>query len=393
MILSLSACIYPFEADLDGVVDNRLVIDGDIVVGGETMVAVSRLSPLTGMLSADKLYPSVSVCVEEKGGSKYDGARYAAGKYSVDTRKLDPDGTFRMVVTNLEDGRRYVSSWQKCLHSPAIISLFHELKDDSVDLCASIQARDDAGHFKVTFEETWEYSADYRPDWMFDPEAATKVKPGMDPEDPSRIYRKPYASENYYYCWASAKPLEFQLSTVEGLQSTVIDKLIYKNIARTNLKMQIMYSSLVTVSPLSKDAYEFLDNMQRVSNLSGSLFSPVPSDVRGNLRCESDTSEFVIGFVSVYQVAQQRFFLDCEKNKVYIKNYDPSSFLFLPVADEDEKYNFLQQYESGQRPVYTVIRDDTPSKTNMYWAPRRCTDCRALGGNKIKPSYWPNDHE
>ncbi len=389
MVSLVSACIYPFEAEVSKDVDNHLVIDGDIAVGEESIVNVSRLSPLSGMLPPDLRFPAVSVYVESGSGPTIVGRCISSGRYAVDTRGLDPDGTYRLRIDDIANGKRYFSPWQKPLKSPAITSMFHSLTSDRVDMCASIQAAEDSKYFKVFYQETWEYSADFKPDWMFDVNADT----GDDNEDPTKIYRRPYSSENYYYCWSSASQADYALATVEGLSTDRIEKLVYRTVARTSPRVQIMYSALLDICPLTEDAYVYLDNIQKASNMSGSLFSPTPSDVRGNIRCENDTTEFVIGYVSVYQRVSKRFFLNCEEEKIFIRTENPDDFLFFPVADDDGRYNFMQHYYSGKRPVYTKIRDDAPSKTNMYWAPARCTDCREAGGTKIKPSYWPNNHE
>ena len=60
------------------------------------------------------------------------------------------------------------------------------------------------------------------------------------------------------------------------------------------------------------------------------------------------------------------------------------------LKDEDLNemgYNtYLTRYLAGYRPVGTGTHIDN-------WTLQRCTECEYNGGNKNKPSFWPNDHQ
>ena len=45
ILMAVSACVYPFEPELDAQ-DSRLVVDGDIHIGGISTFSFSRVYPL-----------------------------------------------------------------------------------------------------------------------------------------------------------------------------------------------------------------------------------------------------------------------------------------------------------------------------------------------------------
>ena len=67
----------------------------------------------------------------------------------------------------------------------------------------------------------------------------------------------------------------------------------------------------------------------------------------------------------------------------YRRNYDPDLLLFYPEPDEDGYYNFEQIFMLGDAPA-----TGEPSLTGVQWAPKRCTDCTALGGVTKAPDWW-----
>jgi hypothetical protein len=132
--------------------------------------------------------------------------------------------------------------------------------------------------------------------------------------------------------------------------------------------------------------------MNEVSNIQGDLFSPNPSAMRGNLRCEQDSTELVLGYVGVCQTTMTRAFF--EGTRYYTGRVDNSVRFFPnlsePLEAESNEKGYDYFYMLGNRPLYLVADENGDEK--MQWAPRRCVDC-TVHGTKNKPSYWPNSHK
>lgn len=387
MVVALIAvsCVYPFDIMPEGN-DSRLVIAGDINVGDISRFTVTKVVAI----GEQEVNVPVSISVKASGGSVYKAKR-VINDYVVDLTGASANEEYKLLITRQDDGREYETSWKKPLPAPVIDSISYVKDEKNVTILLSA----DGGasqHFKWDFEETYEYHAEYRAFWLFDPTYKPE-DPEQDPEDPSKIYiRNPNPYENYY-CWRTLNSVELGLaSTIVQTENKLVDYPV-TTVGRSTLKLQTMYSINVKMRCISPDAYLFLDNIRTNSNISGDLFSPVPSDVRGNIRCMSDSTEWVVGYVDVCQVNSSRFFIDNEKELVYIKDYAAELPLFIPEADDNGIYHFSTHYYNGNRPVELDGNDPFPNKKNVKWGSARCIDCRAMGGTKEKPDYWPNDHQ
>ena len=107
----------------------------------------------------------------------------------------------------------------------------------------------------------------------------------------------------------------------------------------------------------------------------------------------SDSTRLAVGFVGVTRTASRRIFIGYEG--VYRNSINPDYYLYYPEYDEEEHmYHFEDLYAGGDAPVYCSSTEvpQVPTKTNVQWAPKWCSDCRESGGTKNKPEWWPNNH-
>lgn len=118
----------------------------------------------------------------------------------------------------------------------------------------------------------------------------------------------------------------------------------------------------------------------------GGIFTPQPSEVQGNLSCTTQPERRAIGYVGVYK--------NIVEKRIYIRPNDierPPRYTDCEELTDDDLnemgYNtYLTRYLAGYRPVGTGTHIDN-------WTLQRCTECEYNGGNKNKPSFWPNDHQ
>jgi hypothetical protein len=388
LILILSAlcihgCIYPFEGGLPEEAPRYLVVSGDILIGEETMITLGYVFPVgtyTSTMRSD--VPRGSVTVENDKGRTYTGTRKAGGVYLIDTSEAPDDANYRLKI-QLDDGRTYETPWSRVYPAPEITDLSYTVDDKVVRFLLSLDGSDDLWNFRWDYTETWEYHAWFIPDVMFVPGL-----PERDRENPSKIYRERYEEEDYYYCWNSRESVEPCLASSEGRSVSKIVNENFLTIQRTDERMMVLYSLLVTARGLSPEGRAYLYHQSRLSNVSGDLFQPVPSEMKGNINNADDPDEMTIGFVEVCQRSNQRIYINTAG--IYKYGMDPELLLYYPEADEDGNYNFDSLYGSDA-PVR--VDGEFPSKTNVKWGIKRCTDCRAWGGTKRKPEGWPTSHQ
>ena len=382
MLFALSACIYPFSIQQEEGEFMHLVVSGDILQDETTRITLGYVYPVgTAPSAMRKDYPAGTLKVEGDGGFSCKGEYQYRGVYTFDTSSAPADQRYRLHIL-LADGREYASPWQGVNQAPVVTDLRAEPAESGLALYVSLDGADSLWNFRWDYTETWEYHADFIPTLMFVPGL-----PDGDNENPSKIYREPDPSEDYYYCWTSRQSVEPGLASAEGQSGNVVKDRLIMTIPFTDKRISTLYCIDLTVSGLSAGGRAYLQHLHDISNNTGSLFSPTPSDMPGNITCLSDPTQTAIGYVNVVRRTTSRLFVP---STYYRQGYDPESLLYYPDPDEDGNYNFDHVFVNDSPVRYS---GDAPTRTNVQWAPKRCVDCRASGGSKTKPEWWPNSHK
>lgn len=369
------SCVYEFEPE--GVVtQKRLVIEGDIIVGGTTKVIVSCTMPLRYDEDYDYSVPSGTAWVEAQDGSIFTAKRTVTSgsqlQFTIDTRDAQNNTRYRLHFMENGSSREYISSWQEVIPAPEIKGMSFDFDDSKVYLRVSADGKDTA-YFKWDYVEDWEFHAEYAPLFMFDVEKGQCIQ--LDEYDYST-----------YYCWNHHESSQSGLVSTAAQSMNVMDGQLVESYERKNIRFQYLYRMDLTMTGLSSDAYEYLHNMREISNVTGSLFAPSPDDMRGNIKCQQDTTEFVIGYISALQPVTERFYIKEGENAFY--KAPVSTPIVAPELEKDQ--TLTDYYYAGHRPVFEEYEGISAV---IKWGPTRCVDCTMLGGYKTRPHDWPNNHE
>ena len=134
------------------------------------------------------------------------------------------------------------------------------------------------------------------------------------------------------------------------------------------------------------DAYKYWEMMDRNSRDVGGLFSPEPSEYRGNVVNLDKPEEMVLGYVGVMSVSRKKMFVDNSTLRFYRSNRAP-----VPPPDT---LNNLEQYalayRQGMLPATDVYDEETGRFLGYEWWPVSCVDCRRRGGTLTRPDDWPD---
>ena len=139
---------------------------------------------------------------------------------------------------------------------------------------------------------------------------------------------------------------------------------------------------IVYLEALDENAYRYWQNIRENSQGQGTIFSPTPSQMAGNVHCISDPSVPVIGYIGAAGQAIADMYYDNSVESFY-KSPPSTPFEIVEIGPDA----FKTYYNRGYAPL-----DVLPENSMFQWAPRRCVDCRMSGGTKDKPAGWPNDH-
>ena len=129
---------------------------------------------------------------------------------------------------------------------------------------------------------------------------------------------------------------------------------------------------------LHREAYDYYFNLQKNIEESGSLFAPIPSEMKGNIRCVTDPEVPVIGFVEVATVTRLKRFFP-EIGKVYEAEVTGCASTIVQGSEYDNN------------PDYGYVSYNPMNAASNTYALKRCMDCGRFG-SKQKPSWWPTSH-
>jgi hypothetical protein len=191
-----------------------------------------------------------------------------------------------------------------------------------------------------------------------------------------------FTANNRYYCWDSDKSKSILVGTSDRLSDATIKNKVIHNFKANNTRFSYLYSILVKQYALDKEAYTYFDNIKKNIELSGSIFAPMFSEVKGNITCLSNPEDRVIGYVFATKEVTSRIFIDMEKIDGEDKH---NCFLLGSTVTSFRPSEIPNAYGAGLGILDYI---------NGFFHCIRiaCVDCTYRGGAKNKPDFWPNDH-
>lgn len=390
-LLLTASCIYPFEPETPPV-DRCLVFEGNLVIGESSTMSVRLLQPLSGSIvtATDTWNINGEARVECTDGTVINGVPRLRGSNEVafifNLTNASAKEAYRVWFTDDETKKVYRSNWMKVEKAPLIERIDFVPDDKNVKVRLTLTGpTDDTRYFCWTYTEDWEIHSDFLPLYLY--------RYGVDPYNiRGQAYEEIQGEYDKYYCWNSSSSKELFVADTRDLNSRTLPARQIAEFGRTTPRCQELYCISVTAYGISADRYAYIHHMNEVSNIQGDLFSPNPSAMRGNLRCEQDSTELVLGYVGVCQTTMTRAFF--EGTRYYTGRVDYSVRFFPnlsePLEAESNEKGYDYFYMLDNRPLYLVADENGDEK--MQWAPRRCVDC-TVHGTKNKPSYWPNSHK
>ena len=376
-----TACIYPYDPELDEAPEGVLSVDATICIGGTSTVRLGTLISMwdSGFDRREDL-SDARVWVEDDAGVEYPGTSKATGfpgydifiwnpLFTIPTENAPLDRRYRLRIEAL--GETYGSDWNEPLSPPVIRNIGFSANDEVVTVDVSMDGGENGtGYALLSYEETWEFNADYIPGlYQVNYDEASGLV--------SVVQGLPDLS--HYRCWRTTTdnrttPIDYTGRTESGI--TGFPLFVFP---RRDKRNQIRYCISVTASSISKDTYRFLHNLDENTNGGDNLFTPNPGEIAGNIRCESNPERTALGYAVFSRAARKRAFLDS-------RYYLPSPKISLQYPLVENYYNF---WKSGFLPLEEHLGEYDPSKEGPYgWGARNCYDCTAAGGTLEKPDYW-----
>jgi hypothetical protein len=196
-------------------------------------------------------------------------------------------------------------------------------------------------------------------------------------------------NEKIYTCWQHRNSTTINLVSTVSLENDVLFQQVHF-IPRAAWELSFLYSIKLNLVVLSQDGYDFYTKMKKNTESLGSIFDAQPSEISGNIKCLTDPSELVIGYVEFTTAESKRIFINNEELDNW--GYDLGCTIFgdpeFPYPYPNAPSIFARLIEKDIMP--TVAAETSPGGgiISFHGATGFCVDCTRRGTN-VKPDFWP----
>lgn len=361
LIISLNnSCISEYNPTQLSASPEILVVDG-IITNGETVIRLSKSIALNQKFDANNQVVNAKVFIETDNGEIYSKAIMSdVGKYVFSNVELSTNKSYRLKIEIGND--TFVSEFLSPLTTPEIDSVTWKKTQIGEPVKIYVHTKDSSDilrFYRWTFEEIWEFTA-------------ALYANGTIINDSVVLYDKvngPF-NENYY-CWLKNNSTNLIVESSANLSENIIRYKKIHEITPSSNRLSILYYLKVNQYHIRQSAYDYFANQQKNIESMGSIYGPIPSEMKGNIQCLNRDLP-VIGYMDV-SINTNKFIYISGSEKLYEpkeRDCEISTEMF---------YGYLPYYYE-QPPV------------GFNYAPAECIDCVKAGGSKNKPSFWPNNH-
>jgi hypothetical protein len=371
-IFGLFSCREPFEPEPTQVPTSVLVVEGYLDTEGlESELKLSRTVPVN---SEESLIQESGALVRvlASNGTAYPLQEEEPGVY-IFNYDLPEEGEYRLEIV-LRGGDRYESSLMQPIITPEILDAGFVRDEDGVEIFVSTQGNESADDFLWTFEETWIYRPRIRTGYIYD----ATIKDVRFRTDEEQIA----------LCFKTESSPDILLETSSRFQEQVVFRKTISEIPIGDERIQERYSILISQKAIDPSAVKFWETLKRNTEDIGSIFSPLPSQITGNIKSLDDESTPVVGQVSMGVTKQRR---------VYVNLQDVAPWGYIDPEFNDcvisEAPVMINDYESIFSSGFVLPARELMVGTSIvgyFTTPKKCADC-TLYASPIVPDFWEDD--
>jgi len=379
MLLMLISCIEEFDVPntTSQKFKSELVIQGRILSGEESTFYLSMTSAFGSNKSNFPIEDATITIIGENG---YESEKIAYNKiqnhYSIKTPDLPQNTQYAVKV--VYNGETYQSAFQPLIISPEIDDITYQEHVDGVSIHITSKGNENsASCYMWTYEEDWEIQTEYN---IYDigrwPVYNKEIYPLLNP---------PY--NPYRYCWMHNTSKNIHIYSTDNLVENWVKEVELIHIPINDIRISYIYSILVKQWVLSKEAYAYFRSMKMYTENTGSLFAPIPAEVKGNVTCISNPNIKVWGYVLVAQTTSKRIFVHASDFQYITPTYCSCTYhRYNPILINSWwtaiQHGSVASTETGVFDSSSILFDN------------ECVDCLTIAGaTKKRPDFWPNNHE
>ncbi|HSZ33886.1 MAG TPA: DUF4249 domain-containing protein [Puia sp.] len=363
------ACKDKYTPHINSSGSGILVVEGFINTGnGPTNILLTRTAPLNDVSTIPE--PGAQVEVESEHGARFSLSETSAGNYSIDRIPIDSNQKYRIHIKT-SNGLDYLSALTEVKITPPIDTVGYDTASDHLTIYVSTHDnRNKSEYYEWYYQETWKYFAFTLSNFKYTPA-------GIEPRDTKD-------ADTLYNCWAYNQSTDILLASSENLSSDVIYKFPLQTISYfTTNRLRDRYSILVKQIVLTKDWYEWKQQLKKNTEQLGSIFDAQPSETGGNIVCTTDSSQRVIGFIGCTSEIDKRIFIS--------RSQIPDVAVFTGyescIADTVD-FGSYSIFANGSELIINLAVRPGGAEVGYLASSRECMICSLHGGTSVKPSFW-----
>ncbi|NVJ87646.1 MAG: DUF4249 domain-containing protein [Algoriphagus sp.] len=372
LIGTLLSCREPFEPEINPVDLNVLVVEGYLdTEGTASQLSLSFTQPIQGQNQSSSLVEGADIYLESLSGEQFSFSELGQGVYEFQY-DVSESGTYRLHII-LRDGSSYTSEELQPLITPDIIDVGFEKNEGGVEIFLTTQGDENADDFLWTYEETWAF----RPPFI-----------SLDKYVPETQQIVPRTQEERIdLCYRSQRNSDLLLETSSRFQDQFVFRQAIRQINRGDERLSLRYSILISQKAISQDDSEFWEILKKNSDDLGSIFSPLPSLIGGNIKQDQNSDVPVIGQVSLGVVKQRRLFIDIREVAPWRADVE-EYFGCVTAPDTVLVANYDSYFRSGGNiPTTPVFLENGFVPIGYRYSQASCVDCTRRGTN-VRPEFW-----
>ena len=365
-------CKKPYNLPVIASTGSYLVVEGVINPSADsTIIKLSRTVNISSKTTTKPVL-GATLNVESDQHMFYPLTETGNGFYSAPGLNLDNSHTYRLNIKT-PDSKQYLSSYEQAVITPPIDSLGFNIvtvPDTGIQIYANAHNSNSAvRYFRWDYNENWQFFSKYLSNYISNGS-------GMVPRTPDQ-----YVSS----CFSSDASSNIVLGSTAKLSQNVL----YQNpiifISSKSEKIEAKYRVFVRQYALTSAAFMFWSNLKKNTEQLGSIFDALPSEIPGNIRCVTNPSEQVVGYISVCTVQTKILFINNRQLPSWTPNYPYACSL-----DSAGPHPWLPLSVLILSPNALLGVDAIGPVTNPIgytYTERDCADC-TIRGSKIPPPFW-----
>ncbi|MEJ5993805.1 DUF4249 domain-containing protein [Pedobacter sp. Du54] len=365
-VAGLQSCKDSFNPEINESNNNLLIVEGFINTGADSTLIKLNRSVLLADQKALKPEVGATVSVVSETNEVFLLPEIGKGIYAVASLQLNAQKKYRLKIKTAQNSE-YQSDLVEVKESPAIDEVNWKVVDNGLQVYVNTHdASNKTRYYRWEYTDTWIFRAAFESHLMW---------------DGAKIVSR---NNNIYQCWGNASSSTVLIGSTAKLQNDVVFQSPITLLDHHAERLGEKYSILVKQYAITKEAYQFYEELKKNTENLGSIFDAQPSEIKGNIHNVNRPYESVIGYIGAGTVQKKRIFIS--------KNEIPTSFFLIRGSSCTEQHivevkrpeEYAGFFASGEN--IPIDYGPGPGAT-FYTSGRFCADCTLRGTNK-KPDFW-----